>query len=703
MYTFSIQRLALILGNAGYFRPSRRPKIVHRLVCVLLVTAGALLVGCDESTPRPMLSLDSSFVGLDGPTVVDDARTQFDDGSQSHAQVDASELDAKTAPSDAATASDVGVLTDQSPAGDAAAQDAAVTNDVEAPMPPGACGELPFVNLNEHALDSEPGFQLSGTVRGNRFRLSCSADGTAGADRVHRLTVPSAGTWVLETSGSQIDTVLAVRTECERAVTELACSNDASEALAVRHSALSLDLVAGEHIFVIVDTYHGLSAGEYTLTVRPLESADDPAITRADALQMGESAFDLAFGLANAYSSPIWAEVEVIGEGNRAVQSVHRVEGPVFVDSGVQQGVVSLSDVRFTRMPEETIRVRVMDTLGRWSSWRDIVWLDASPPGIMGSICGGLGFGCDDGLVCAAAQCTDARELRNCPAHWPTRTIEVDEFGHALVRADNSMADGLRAGSCGGGTATQMFELSVPRSGLYQFTVTPLDGVGSPILFLREFCDFDEAMHQRELACGIDVDPEWFLEPPVVGASLRAQLDADHTYFVAVDSLGRNGQPNWSGPYALEMVPVNQPQIDQARIVFDGERNLIGVYLSGRDRNPSTAAIRLAAANGSVLPFSDEETLWPVDIHTRHQDDEQFFLYGLIDVTGRVSARAARSVEAFVYDTTRLTSVGHLVEFSEPALLQADEACDPMAIVSRCTAPQVCVNEAPPRCDTPQP
>ena len=107
------------------------------------------------------------------------------------------------------------------------------------------------------------------------------------------------------------------------------------------------------------------------------------------------------------------------------------------------------------------------------------------------------------------------------------------------------------------------------------------------------------------------------------------------------------------------------------------------------------------AANGSVLPFSDEETLWPVDIHTRHQDDAQFLLYGLIDVTGRVSARAARSVEAFVYDTTRLTSAGHIVDFSEPARLQADEACDPMAIVSHCTAPQVCVNAAPPRCDTP--
>ena len=87
----------------------------------------------------------------------------------------------------------------------------------------------------------------------------------------------------------------------------------------------------------------------------------------------------------------------------------------------------------------------------------------------------------------------------------------------------------------------------------------------------------------------------------MVGASLQAQLHADDTYFIAVDSLGRDGQPIWSGPYALEMIAVVQPQIDAARIVFDGARNLIGVYLRGRDRNLSNAAIRLVASNGSAL------------------------------------------------------------------------------------------------------
>ena len=92
-----------------------------------------------------------------------------------------------------------------------------------------------------------------------------------------------------------------------------------------------------------------------------------------------------------------------------------KADVPVFVDGGMQQGVLSLSDVRFTRVPGEAVRVRLLDTLGRWSPWRDILWLDASPPGVLGALCGGLGFRCDDGFVCEAAQCADAQELRRCP------------------------------------------------------------------------------------------------------------------------------------------------------------------------------------------------------------------------------------------------------------------------------------------------
>ena len=318
----------------------------------------------------------------------------------------------------------------------------------------------------------------------------------------------------------------------------------------------------------------------------------------------------------------------------------------------------------------------------------------------MGSLCGGLGFGCDDGLVCEAAQCTDAQELRRCPAHWPTRTIEVDEFGRHWCGPTTPWPMGCELAHAVG-VRRHSLSCRLPEPDLYQFTVTPLDDVGSPILFLREFCDFDEALHQRELAWVAPIltqigfwNCRWLAH--------RSELSFTRTTLILSlwTAPVRNGQPIWSGPYALEMVAVVQPQIDAARIVFDGARNLIGIYLRGRDRNPSTAAIR--SRRQMAAPFHSRTTrLFGRSTYIQGTKMvNSLFLYGLIDVTGRVSARAARSVEAFVSDTTRLTSDGHIVGFSEPAVVQADEACDPMGLVSRCTAPQICVNATPPRCST---
>ena len=160
MYTFSIHRPARVLRKTWLFEAIATTTNSARINLRSLFNVGALLIGCDGPTTRPMLSLDSSFVGGDGSVFNDDARTAPGDGDQSHAVADGSVVDAQTmAAPDATVLRDLGALMDQSPADDDASQDAAVGDDGDAAVSlPVSCGDIPFIDMNDHALDGEPAF-----------------------------------------------------------------------------------------------------------------------------------------------------------------------------------------------------------------------------------------------------------------------------------------------------------------------------------------------------------------------------------------------------------------------------------------------------------------------------------------------------------------------------------------------------------------
>lgn len=90
----------------------------------------------------------------------------------------------------------------------------------------------------------------------------CGAGG--GAEHVFVFTPESDGTHCASTQGSEFDTILYVRTDCEDGETELTCRDDATSGT---HSEVEFDASAGTPISLIVDGYDASEAGAVSLNV----------------------------------------------------------------------------------------------------------------------------------------------------------------------------------------------------------------------------------------------------------------------------------------------------------------------------------------------------------------------------------------------------------------------------------------------------
>ncbi len=110
------------------------------------------------------------------------------------------------------------------------------------------------------------GFVLEDTTvgMGDDFVSGC-ARGTAGsADVVVALTAPLDGRYTISTAGTRFDTVLSVRDDCDPvASAELACNDDDRD----QTSRLSLDLDAGETVYLVVDGADPRADGRFLLNV----------------------------------------------------------------------------------------------------------------------------------------------------------------------------------------------------------------------------------------------------------------------------------------------------------------------------------------------------------------------------------------------------------------------------------------------------
>jgi len=126
--------------------------------------------------------------------------------------------------------------------------------DPEPEDPPPACAAGPDV--------IGVGEAVNGTTAG-----VSTADGSCGRadgpEAIHQLQVLGGGLVCITTEGSDFDTILYVRTECEDSNSEAGCDDDNGEGLT---SSVELDAELGVVYFLFVDGYDE-AAGDYILTV----------------------------------------------------------------------------------------------------------------------------------------------------------------------------------------------------------------------------------------------------------------------------------------------------------------------------------------------------------------------------------------------------------------------------------------------------
>ena len=124
--------------------------------------------------------------------------------------------------------------------------------------------------------------------------------------------------------------------------------------------------------------------------------------------------------------------------------------------------------------------------------------------------------------------------------------------------------------------------------------------------------------------------------------------------------------------------------MDEARAVLDLERELIGIYIAGRDVDFARVTVRLLNINSEPILFADDELDWPVDMDQNDGPDGVFSVYGTTDFQGRVAARAARAVELLAWDRLGLVSMPLVTLFVEPTPRALGEGCDPNGLVDPC-------------------
>jgi hypothetical protein len=118
---------------------------------------------------------------------------------------------------------------------------------------------------------------FSSTLTGMTSGTSAESGSCGGADApeaIYSYVAPRSGTYTFDTSGTEFDTVLYIRSDTG---TELACNDDITPG-SITQSRVTLPLAAGQTVTVIVDGF-GTQSGNYTLRINgscPLPFHNDP-------------------------------------------------------------------------------------------------------------------------------------------------------------------------------------------------------------------------------------------------------------------------------------------------------------------------------------------------------------------------------------------------------------------------------------------
>jgi hypothetical protein len=274
------------------------------------------------------------------------------------------------------------------------------------------------------------------------FRGSCSAPLYVGADAVVEFTAPAAGRYRFSTaaSASDLDTVLYARSACLDDTTELACNDNAPGQ--VVHSALTLDLVANETAYVVVDTDAGLDERPFTLDITEV-TVHQPVLTTVDAYYNATDNV-LAFTATGTDTGldVAFLELQLLGAGDAPLPIANSTEPAEILVDGALFTDLSWSSDTFTltfNAPLEAasagvqkIRVVVFDEAGDASATSEVT-VNPSPVVSNGVACDpALGFS-----VCATNNRCDTDDTSGdstCVAATAPSITSATGFLDATVR-----------------------------------------------------------------------------------------------------------------------------------------------------------------------------------------------------------------------------------------------------------------------------
>ena len=427
---------------------------VALLLCVLSIA-------CNESTEPSAIQMDASFRFADVEPLLDDGPSSSLDvglpvdgeisGIDMHLLPDGLVMDTESPAEDAGLVDDVGLTPD-------AVVD--VMPDQGAPEPGPDCDELNFVDLNAEAEREGEEWIYRGEVRQDRFRGSCSTAGTRGADAVMRFQAPSTGEWRFDTVGSEVDTDVYLRSVCRDAESERACNSDVNLPAGMTHSRVVTRLEEGEYVFVVVDSYNGLSRNPFQLTIMPHEPLPQPTVETLRGILLTETD-ELAIRDRHTLgAAPSMLHFVAIGpedqvRGRRRYQPVENI----LLDDGSFAFVSVVEWSAQDRMMMSRLRLQLVDGDGEESEWLNTVPRAAEPAEDFDGLCHPESLPCSHAEVCVAHQYRPREEVQACPDHWRSTVLAPDPFGRSIFLGTILKRMDSWSASCGGGNNSRYIDI----------------------------------------------------------------------------------------------------------------------------------------------------------------------------------------------------------------------------------------------------
>jgi hypothetical protein len=248
----------------------------------------------------------------------------------------------------------------------------------------------------------------------------------------------------------------------------------------------------------------------------------------------GESLF------AGENSGPIELEFSKLQQGRGDFEGFWTI--PFLVDANVD--LLTLAEAKVT----------VLDETGNVSPETTVSLLD-TPTVDDGEQCDlnrGLSR-CGETSLCETAsggRTTCGPAVAECPEYY--NVIDLNAEG-GTFEGDTSGQPTYGVGTCGGGSASQVFSFTADAGGQYSFQAEPTGiapgAMGSPdtLMWIRSHCRFSDWV--AELGCNDDVNTQ----AGDLSSIINLDLEAGQTVYIFIDGYSRNGEVGWTGPFILNV------------------------------------------------------------------------------------------------------------------------------------------------------